>query len=1270
MKIMSYSFKLFFWASLLLTTNSLKAIENFSIIPAGPFKMGNSVAEDTDIIDAPIRTVILDAFYMGKHEVTKAEWDQVRNWAIKNGYNDLREGGGKGIEHPVHSISWYDIVKWCNARSEKDGLTPVYYTKNPINKQSVYKIEIRNDFVVDWSANGYRLPTEAEWEKAARGGKLGNRFPWGDSISHDLANYYAQSFFGYELSRLKYPSDSHHPLYIGELAPYTSPVGEFNANDYGLYDIIGNVGEWCWDWYGEYPSNHQINPRGYVTGTQRISRGGSWNDNASSSRLAFRSGINPAGDQKKQIGFRLVRNLIGINGKVTDQYDSPLSGVQVTAHQYNPNGDSSYWMAYATTDDSGFYTLAGLDPGTYRVRFNTNYDESLKEDFAPQYYKNSPSLALAQDVVLTSTTSVNNIDAVLISASKITGRITSASDGKPIENILVLAHRMMGNGEWDWSSWVNFTSSKSDGSYVLSLPEGTYLVSFHDYNDKYYVTEFYDNQRKSDNALAVDLGSNSTVGNINASLAEGSYIEGVVRADANSAPLQGISVSVHEYNEEDDWWNWVAGAETDQNGAYSIGGLGAGTYRVEFRDPNGVYAFEAYNDAAKIKLGGDVVVSESSKVTGINASLGKASSISGKVTGIGGIRLSTVELDLERLGDDGEWHWHADTETDEDGDYEFSGLRPGIYRVEFEDESGEYAVEFYENVVEFDLAKNINLGQEQHLTINASLVLGSQITGKITGPIGSPLADVWVDAFRLNSKGKWEWYEDTEANADGTYQMGGLPNGTYRVGFIDDDNFYSVQFHGNSGSTIYLESAKDLVIKSPKTISGINGQFKERAATIAGNVKDANGKPLSGVRIEAYRKDSPGVWRLVLFGDMEADDRGFFDPDMLPAGTYRFKFEKEGYFTNYYGNSATFNNAKDIVVGDGGSIDGIDVVMRKIGFKYPQTIGAFAAIPAKTFGNAPFAVTAPTASSGLSVVLSVKSGPATIKGNMVTITGVGTVVLAANQTGNANYSPAAEVTTSFTVSKATQTIGAFAAITPKTFGAAPFAIASPAASSKLPVSISVKSGPATIKGNKVTITGVGTVVIGANQAGNANYEAAPEVTTSFVISKAAQTIRAFSKISNKTFGSAPFKITAPVASSKLPVTLSVKSGPATILGNTVTLTGTGPVVLAANQFGNDNYNTAPEVTVSFTVAKATQTIRAFAKISSKTVSAAPFAVTAPSSNRGLPVTMSVKSGPATISGNTVTLTGAVGTVVLAANQVGDANYSAAKEVTTSFKVTK
>jgi formylglycine-generating enzyme required for sulfatase activity len=164
---------------------------------------------------------------------------------------------------------------------------------------------------VNWNT-GYRLPTEAEWEKAARGGATGHRFPWTDvdTITQSRANYLSVWFLGhpycpYDLN----PTNDYDPTFNDGVFPYTSPGGYFAANGYGLYDMAGNVWQWCWDWYGSYSSGSQTDPRGPTWDSNRVLRGGSWTGWAFACRTAYRNSKNPTWDNDGNVdgyGFRSV----------------------------------------------------------------------------------------------------------------------------------------------------------------------------------------------------------------------------------------------------------------------------------------------------------------------------------------------------------------------------------------------------------------------------------------------------------------------------------------------------------------------------------------------------------------------------------------------------------------------------------------------------------------------------------------------------------------------------------------------------------------------------------------------------------------------------------------------------------------------------------------------------------------------------------------------------------------------------------------------------
>jgi hypothetical protein len=323
--------------------------------------------------------------------------------------------------------------------------------------------------------------------------------------------------------------------------------------------------------------------------------------------------------------------------------------------------------------------------------------------------------------------------------------------------------------------------------------------------------------------------------------------------------------------------------------------------------------------------------------------------------------------------------------------------------------------------------------------------------------------------------------------------------------------------------------------------------------------------------------------------------------------------------------------------------------------KASQTI-SFEALANKTFGDAPFTISA-TASSNLAIIYSIVSGPATTSGNTITMTGAGTVVVKASQAGDDNYSAAADQTQSFDVAKAEQTI-TFNELSDKKYGDAPFAI-SASASTGLPVSLSV-SGPASYDetSGMLTINGAGAVTVTASQAGNSNYLAATEVVQSFEVEKgeAAIVVNGYN---------APYDGAAHGASLVSVTGAKGETLSAALVDLGATYTDV-PGGLANWSFAGDANHKPSTGSVAITISKASNTIN-FSALTTKTYGNSDFTLNATSSS-GLPVSYTA-SGNATVSGNTVHITGA-GSATITAHQAGNNNYEAATNISQSFAINK
>ncbi|MGM0461271.1 MAG: formylglycine-generating enzyme family protein [Fibrobacterota bacterium] len=266
--------------------------ENMVKIPGGTFSMGSDEEIEygykTNDDERPVHSVKVDAFHMGKYPVTQKEYTAII---------DNNPASYKHEDAPIDNINWYDAALYCNKRSIEEGLEPVYYRKGEIADEDSETGNSRK--VISWDIkyekNGYRLPTEAEWEYAIRAGRDTQYF-WGEDTSHATVD----SFAVYEGNM----GDTDHIRVVGQRLP----------NDFGLYDMGSNVGNWCNDWYSSQTYEEGVdemrrNPTGPAkTTATKVARGGSYMAHIKHLRCAFRGEMSPIVGFRG-LGFRIVRSV-------------------------------------------------------------------------------------------------------------------------------------------------------------------------------------------------------------------------------------------------------------------------------------------------------------------------------------------------------------------------------------------------------------------------------------------------------------------------------------------------------------------------------------------------------------------------------------------------------------------------------------------------------------------------------------------------------------------------------------------------------------------------------------------------------------------------------------------------------------------------------------------------------------------------------------------------------------------------------------------------
>ncbi|MBD3923713.1 carboxypeptidase regulatory-like domain-containing protein [Nocardioides cavernae] len=545
----------------------------------------------------------------------------------------------------------------------------------------------------------------------------------------------------------------------------------------------------------------------------------------------------------------------------------PIAGADVTAYEYDDVDEFWFATAFASTDASGHYELAGLAPKAYRLRFSAL-------NHITEYWNDKTSVSTADDVTVV-TGEVQQANALLAARTPVSGRVTGTG-GANVANASVTAEQQVTDefGDTYWDE-VDFASSAADGTYTLRVPAGPTRISFAATG---YLTEYYDNVLDAADAQLVQVGQ-TPVANVNAALTAGGRITGTVRTSGGT----GIpSVSVTAYRLVGGQWQTAGSGFTDNAGSYVVDGLRTGSYRLRFQTFGaGGYLPEYYQDKDTLETATDVAVAQGATATA-DAVLDVGGQVSGTVTGPSGAvtGASVVLYTPSRFSSSG-WTWSDSDTTTAGGAYSFTGLAPGPFRVCVDSATG-LAPECWNDKPEVFAADTITAAKNSTATASFVLAAARKITGSVTSRAGGALTAPSVTAYRklTGPDGAfWSFVSSTTPAAGGAYSLDVAP-GTYRVSASANEHqqrFYSEPATSTRPTRIVVAAGAD---QTGKDIA------LDRYGRISGTVGGPSGA-LTGATVRVYRWSNPSF---VQAGSVQTTAGGSYTFTGLNAGNYRVGF--------------------------------------------------------------------------------------------------------------------------------------------------------------------------------------------------------------------------------------------------------------------------------------------------------------------------------------------------------------------------------------------